>query len=182
MVTSSGDLQFAPYMLLHIPGLIADLSKGTSVSKDLSWIELRKILAEAINQSPESEDVEGLLQALDRAKLYRYHKDESVSLLTTAGKVLIAILEDPTLTQRAIAVYLGCSAALVDRHVQALVDAKLITKTKVGRSNVYRADVKNIKSHSDIHHLSTGLRILDLMSSASQEKDEQQPSGYEEPF
>ena len=137
------------------------------MSSDLSSSNLRLALAEAVDQSPDSAAVEDLMRVLDRTKLFRYHNDESVSLMSTAGKVLAAIIEDPTLTQRAISVYLGCSETLVDKTVKNLVEAGLITKTKVNRKNVYRIDLNNIQNHSDIQHLTGVLELLGKMTGSS---------------
>lgn len=123
------------------------------MSHELSGQEVRKALASAAQVDVSSPVVERLMKALDTTKLFRYHQDEPVSLLSTGGRVLLAIIEDPTLTQRAISVYLGCSETLVDKTVKALVDAGLITKTKVNRKNIYQVDFDLVKSHSDIQHL-----------------------------
>ncbi len=133
------------------------------MSNDLSSSNLRLALAEAVDQSPDSAAVEDLMRVLDRTKLFRYHNDESVSLMSTAGKVLAAIVEDPTLTQRAISVYLGCSETLVDKTVKSLVEAGLITKTKVNRKNIYKIDLNNVQNHSDIQHLAGVLELLEKM-------------------
>lgn len=138
------------------------------MSSNLSSRELRNALAEAVSQPVESAAVEDLMRVLDRTKLFRYHQDESVSLMSTAGKVLAAIIEDPTLTQRAISVYLGCSETLVDKTVKTLAESGLITKTKVNRKNVYKIDLQNVKNHSDITHLSGVLELLEKLESASQ--------------
>lgn len=136
------------------------------MSSDLSSTDLRLALAEAVSQSADSDAVEDLMRVLDRTKLFRYHKDESVSLMSTAGKVLAAIIEDPTLTQRAISVYLGCSETLVDKTIKALVEAGLVTKTKVNRKNVYRLDLNNVQNHSDMQHLAGVLELLNKMAGA----------------
>ena len=131
------------------------------MSDDLTASSLREALAEAIGNDPNSSAVEELMRTLDKKKLFRYHKDEAVNLLSTPGRVLMAIMEDPTLTQRAIPVYLGCSETLVDKTVKTLVDAGLITKTKVNRQNVYRINPMLIDGHSDIQHLRQAMKLLD---------------------
>ena len=153
------------------------------MTNELTSQELRNALAEAVSQPAESEAVDQLMHALDRKKLFRYHQDETVSLMSTAGKVLAAIIEDPTLTQRAISVYLGCSETLIDKTVKILVESGLITKTKVNRKNVYKVDLKNVKNHSDIQHLSGILQLLEKMESASKTPKAQSPRGGNvEPF
>ena len=125
------------------------------------------MLAAAVGQDPKAPEIEDLMQALDRTKLFRYHSDEDVQLLSTVGKVLAAIVEDPTLTQRAMSVYLGCSEQLVDKKVKQLVDSGLITKTKVNRRNVYEVNRKRVFKHSDIQHLRQVMKILADMEKVS---------------
>ena len=72
---------------------------------DLTSQELRKVLATAVGQDPSAPEVDQLMHALDRTKLFRYHNDEGVQLLSTVGKVLAAIVEDPTLTQGNVGVF-----------------------------------------------------------------------------
>ena len=134
---------------------------------DLTSQELRKVLATAVGQDPSAPEVDQLMHALDRTKLFRYHNDEGVQLLSTVGKVLAAIVEDPTLTQRAMSVYLGCSEQLVDKKVKLLVDSGLITKTKVNRRNVYEVNRKSVLKHSDITHLRQVMQILADMEKVS---------------
>jgi len=134
------------------------------MSEDLTAASIREALAEAIGNDPNSPAVEELMRALDRKKLFRYHNDEGVNLLSTAGRVLMAIMQDPTMTQRAISVYLGCSETLVDKTVKTLVESGLITKTKVQRRNVYRINPILIDGHSDIQHLRDAIKLLDSVN------------------
>ena len=157
------------------------------MTNELTSKELRNALAEAVSQPAESAAVDQLMHALDRAKLFRYHQDESVSLMSTAGKVLAAIIEDPTLTQRAISVYLGCSETLIDKTVKTLVESGLITKTKVNRKNVYKVNLKNVKNHSDIQHLAGVLDLLQKMETAKESPKKTPPpsppsGGITDPF
>jgi len=121
---------------------------------------LRMALAEAAERPPGDPMVESLMLALDNAKLFRYHNDDELALLSTTGRVLMAIIEDPTMTQRAISVYLGCSESLVDKTTKALAAAGLITKTKVNRKNVYAVDREKVENHSDIQHVERLIEAL----------------------
>jgi predicted transcriptional regulator len=124
---------------------------------------IKSALAEALSTIPEgsSEEVlEKVLTTLDQQKLLRYHNDDSVNLFSTAGKVLIAIMEDPTMTIRAISVYLDISETMVDKSVRSLIDDGLISKTKIQRRNVYKVDVDAIKKHQDIQHIYEALRFV----------------------
>ena len=93
------------------------------MDQSLSSSELRKVLAVATDASAGSPIVDSIMLALDKTKLFRYHNDEPIALLSTAGRVLMAAIEDPTMTQRAISVYLGCSESLVEKTLKTLSDA-----------------------------------------------------------
>jgi DNA-binding transcriptional regulator GbsR (MarR family) len=114
--------------------------------------ELRRVLARAIGAEPSSGNVDKIIHALDDVKLFRYHNNEKVNILSTPGKVFAAICLDPSLTQRALALYLGCSEALVEKSIKALVNEGLITKTKYNRRNVYQINEDIVRNHSDIQH------------------------------
>lgn len=125
--------------------------------------ELRKSLALAVGEDPSSSIVEELMRTLDEKKLFRYHRDEPAALISLQGRVLIAILEDPTLTQRAISVYLGCSVGAVEKSIAALTDMGMITKTKLNRKNVYQVIPAKIEEHSDFEHLRDVMKTLDKL-------------------
>jgi len=95
---------------------------------------------------------EKILKTLDRQKILRYHQDNEVSLLSTAGRVLVAIIEDPTMTIRAISVYLDLSETMIDKTVKTLTASGLITKTKLNRQNVYQLNKNLIIEQPDIQH------------------------------
>jgi predicted transcriptional regulator len=123
---------------------------------------IKKALEEAISSAGVGEvAVEEILKTLDKQKLFRYHRDSDVNLLSTAGRVLVAIIEDPTMTLRAISVYLDLSETMIDKTVKYLIDGGLITKTKANRRNVYKLNKKSIKEQQDIQHILTALKTLD---------------------
>lgn len=123
---------------------------------------IKKALEEAISSAGVGEvAVEEILKTLDKQKLFRYHRDSDVNLLSTAGRVLVAIIEDPTMTLRAISVYLDLSETMIDKTVKYLIDGGLITKTKANRRNVYKLNKKLIKEQQDIQHILTALKTLD---------------------
>ena len=124
---------------------------------------IKMALAEAISSVADgsSEEVlEKVLSTLDKQKLLRYHNEDSVNLFSTAGKVLIAIMEDPTMTLRAISVYLDISETMVDKSVKALIDDGLISKTKVQRQNIYKINFEAIKNHQDMQHIHNALKFV----------------------
>jgi DNA-binding transcriptional regulator GbsR (MarR family) len=113
--------------------------------------EIKKVLEEVLSSSGgDAAAVEKVLQALDEKKIFRYHKGEDISLLSTAGRVLVSLADDPTMTIRAISVYLDLSETMIDKTVKQLIAAGLVTKTKVNRQNVYRLNNSLILSQPDI--------------------------------
>ncbi len=123
--------------------------------------EIKKALEEAILAGGVDEStVEKVMQTLDNKKVLRYHRDHEISLLSTAGRVLVAIMEDPTMTIRAISVYLDLSETMIDKTVKQLIAGGLITKTKVNRQNVYRLNKKLVLEQPDIQHITAAIREI----------------------
>ena len=123
--------------------------------------DIKKALEEAIaEQGGNDLTLEKVMQTLDSKKILRYHKEHEVSLLSTAGRVLIALIEDPNMTIRAISVYLDLSETMIDKTVKQLINAGLITKTKVNRQNVYRYNNKLILEQPDIQNFLVAIKML----------------------
>lgn len=102
------------------------------------------------NDSPESITTK-ILEELDRLKVLYYSEKGRSSLLNIHGRVLIAILEDPGITQRALSQYLQVSESNIQKSVQILARDGLITKEKNGKRNTYRFNVETGVQHPDIH-------------------------------
>lgn len=115
---------------------------------------VRDVLGDVLSEIGQDEDkekaVQKILEALDDKKILRYHRDNEVALLSTAGRVLISLMSDPTMTIRALSVYLDLSETMIDKTVKQLIAHGLITKTKVNRQNVYRFNEKTITAQPDI--------------------------------
>ena len=79
------------------------------------------------------------------------------------------------MTARAVSIYLGLSETMVAKVFKSLISARLITKTKDKRQNVYKINYEILKNHSDIHH------IFDVMGKISKEINKQKIID-EEPF
>lgn len=115
--------------------------------------DIKNALHNAVSSiGPSDNVVDKILETLDQKKLFRYHRDDEVSLLSTAGRVLISLIEDQTMTIRAMAIYLDLSETMIEKTVKQLIASGIVTKTKVNRQNVYRLNKNLIKEHSDIHH------------------------------
>lgn len=139
--------------------------------------DIKKALEEAIAQEGGNDvTIEKVMQTLDSKKILRYHKEHEVSLLSTTGRVLSAIIEDPTMTIRAISVYLDLSETMIDKTVKQLINSGLITKTKVNRQNVYRCNNKSILEQPDIHNF---LRAISMLRSSINEQAEVSEQGSE---
>lgn len=114
--------------------------------------ELKKALEDALGASNTDGLLDTILSTLDKQKLLRYHDDDHVNLLSTAGRVLVAVIEDPTLTQRAISIYLDLSETMIDRTLKMLAKNGVITKTKDNRKNIYKVNLEVLKNNPDIRH------------------------------
>lgn len=124
--------------------------------------QLKKALEQVISSNNLDENaVEQILKTLDKQKLFRYHKESDINLLSTPGRVLVAIIEDQTMTLRAISVYLDLSETMIDKTIRQLIESGLITKTKSNRKNVYKLNKKSIKEQQDIHHLFAAIKSMD---------------------
>lgn len=125
--------------------------------------EVKKAIQAAlgVNQSDlEGDAVEAVMRALDKQKVFRYHNDDVISLLSTAGRVLVVLSEDPKLTQRAISVYLGLTETMIDKTVKTLIASGLITKTKVNRQNIYKVNEEEVLKHPDIRKFFDAISAL----------------------
>lgn len=142
--------------------------------------DIKKALEEAIAQDADSDvTIEKVLQTLDSKKILRYHKDYEISLLSTAGRVLVSLIEDPTMTIRAISVYLDLSETMIEKTVKQLINAGIITKTKVNRQNVYRYNKKAINEQPDIQNF---LRAIGLLNSENTSTEFVEESSDSSPF
>lgn len=127
--------------------------------------EIKKALEDALASGEENDiAIEKVMQTLDSKKILRYHQEHEVSLLSTAGRVLISIMQDQEMTIRAISVYLDLSETMIDKTLKSLINAGLITKTKVNRQNVYRCDKNLITSQPDIRNLLSAITEINKES------------------
>lgn len=115
--------------------------------------KLKLALRESLGANSSEELIADILKTLDKQKVFRYHNENVVNLLSTPGRVICSLMEDNTMTQRALAVYLDMSEAMIDKTVKALIVSGLITKTKVSRQNIYKVNHELVLKHPDIQHL-----------------------------
>lgn len=115
---------------------------------------LRRSLEEALSKMRDGQDVEQIvtemLRTLDQERMIHYAPAGTLNLLSTHGRVLVAIMEDPAITQRALSVYLGVSESNIQKSLKALTEKGIIAKTKVNGCNTYQLNLSDGLRHPDI--------------------------------
>lgn len=115
---------------------------------------LKTTLVEALeSESNLEETVDLLLRTLDREKLLYYSDPGRLPILNNHGRVLVAILEDPGITQRALSVYLRVSESNVHNSLKQLLKDQIITKKKTGNRNSYSFNHESGFSHPDVRRI-----------------------------
>lgn len=146
---------------------------GTKDSKTREHV-LRQPLSDIIksamaNGANTEELLEGIMRTLDQQKMISYCSKTELSILSPSGRVLVAIMEDSSITQRALAVYLGVTESNIQKSIKSLTDAGLIIKHKDKGRNVYRVSTDRAISHPDISRFHDG--ILQTISAAVSEDE-----------
>jgi predicted transcriptional regulator len=124
-----------------------------SNDKDVHFLfePLHDVIAIAAAQGEGSEQiVDRILRLLDKKRLVSYALPGQIQLLNSHGRILVAILEDPGITQRALSQYVGVSESNVNASVKLLLKNNLITKTKVKNKNQYFFNYEEALKHPDI--------------------------------
>lgn len=107
---------------------------------------------------------DAVMQELDRHRLLYYSSPDEISLLSAAGRVLVALAETPDATQRSLAVFLGVSEGAIRKSVDQLVAAGLVAKTKVKNRNMLVVVPEKLAGLSDIKRF---YALMGLVSSES---------------
>lgn len=131
--------------------------------------DLRSIL------SNDEQLISKVISSLDSHRIVSYSLPNELSLLSTNGRVLFSIIMEPTMTQRALAVYLGISETMVEKTIKTLTEQGLITKTKVNRKNVYSFNTNVMGKNPDIQRLPLVFKSILDIGHASQQVDEEAP-------
>ena len=75
--------------------------------------------------------------------------DEKWTFITNHGLVLSHIAQNPSITAREIALTIGITERTTHKIITDLEQANYITKTKVGRRNIYDVNFRNhLRHHS----------------------------------
>lgn len=124
-----------------------------SNDKDVHFLfePLRDVIALSTERNENGEQlVDRILRLLDKKRLVTYAAPHQIQLLNSHGRVLIAILEDPGITQRALSQYVGVSESNVNATIKLLLKNDLITKTRVKNRNQYFFNYEKALDHPDI--------------------------------
>lgn len=139
---------------------------------------LREILSASIGDLPLLDVdtiVETVLRTLDQQRMISYAPAGDLPLLTTHGRALVAIMEDPGITMRALAVYLGVSESNAQKSVKALLDKGIIAKTKVNNSLTYKIEPNPGLIHPDISRLFDAI-VKTVLEGDARQVDIQSPA------
>ena len=93
------------------------------------------------------------------------------TFITTHGLVLLAIVQAPDIRLRDIAVQVGITERAVQRIVSDLIDAGYLTRTRVGRRNLYQVHGNIHMPHATTRHQPVGALMALLTSMPQAGKD-----------
>lgn len=131
--------------------------------------DLEKIL------SNDKESIEKIKKSLDENRIISYSEPNELNFFSTSGRVLYTIMLEPTITQRALSVYLGISETMVEKTIKTLTEQGLITKTKFNRKNVYSFDLDLMAKNPDIQRLPVVLEKILTLWKMSHKVDDESP-------
>lgn len=143
--------------------------------------EVRRIVYDNMGRTASPEMlINELLAAMDKAKMLYYADPGRIGLLNSHGRVLVAVLEDPHITQRALSKYLNVSESNINYSLRQLVKDGLIEKIKVKNRNHYRFNADAGIKHPDIRRFIQNLLPL-IAASQAKTQTLHQPQGSPTP-
>jgi len=129
---------------------------------------LKRAILEGVGDDDKARELTAaVMQELDKHRLLYYSSPDELSLLSAAGRVLVALAETPDSTQRSLAVFLGVSEGAIRKSVDQLVAAGVVAKTKVKGRNMLVIVPERLAQLSDIKRFSALSGLL-----VSEEKNE----------
>ena len=102
--------------------------------------------------------VDIVLRTLEQQRIVSYGKTSDIRLLSSAGRVFVAVLENPGLTQRALSQYLGLHEPQVFKSLKTLQQAGLLVTTNSGKKKTFKLCGLEALHHPDIS------RFFDVIS------------------
>ena len=139
--------------------------------------DIKKLIEASLTRGGVKGDdvLQDILNVLESEKVFKYCQDDVIGLLSTPGRIMVVLAEDQTMTCRSLSEYLGLSETMIDKTLKSLIHEGLITKTKVGRQNIYKSLPGETKKHPDIRHLKSVLGFLSGDEKPSREVAEDEP-------
>lgn len=130
--------------------------------------QLRRSLVDAVAAADGDPDeaAELVLRTLNDRHIISYGPPEAVKLLAPAGRALMIMLERPHVTVSEMASVLGVSQGNASTAISALVQGKVIIRTRTGGGNQYEVSPEALREHPDVTRLLTaitsalGLQVL----------------------
>ena len=106
--------------------------------------------------------------------------DEKWTFITNHGLVLSHIAQNPSITAREIALTIGITERTTHKIITDLEQANYITKTKVGRRNIYDVNFRNhLRHHSKKNiEVSTILKALNVTLNVQPSEDSQSATAW----
>ena len=146
---------------------------GTKDSKSREHVlrqPLNDVIARGVATGASNEEIlEGIMRTLDQQKMIAYCSKEELSVLNPAGRVLVSIMEDPSITQRALAVYLGVTESSIQKSIKQLIDAGLLIKRKIKGRNKYIVNREKVSAHPDVSRFYDGIKKMTLIQESEDE-------------
>ena len=79
-----------------------------------------------------------------------YGPGDRTPLLSPIGRVLVAILENPSMKLADLSDFLGVNESRISFALSSLVKDKILVRTRIAGKNSYKLDPKSIETHPDI--------------------------------
>jgi predicted HTH transcriptional regulator len=123
---------------------------------------LRRPLEMAITSGGSSaeEIAETVLRTLNDHGLIQYAPPGTISLLSTAGRVLVCVSERPQITLREMALILGVTESGIAKTIAGLVKSGVIARTKVKGRNIYSVNKNQAQNHPDIRRYYAAIKPI----------------------
>lgn len=119
-------------------------------TKDKAHAVRQAVIQSITGAESDEEAADRVMDLLDDMKLVVYSADETLPMLSSAGKMLMLVMEYPQITLREAAMRLGITEANARRSMGNLVTRGLVGRERVLRKNVYTVNVAAILEHPDI--------------------------------
>ena len=105
---------------------------------------------EPITKGSTESIVDIVLRTLEQQRIVSFSKVGDIKLLSSVGRVFVAVLENPDMTQRAIGKYLGMQETQVHKALKQLEKAGLLATTNLGRKKMHEFAGPEVLRHPDI--------------------------------